>query len=130
VPYAPDARPLGDLFSDLSRDISTLLRQEMALVRVEMGAKISRAVRQVGLLAFGAVIALTGLFTLAASFVLLLIRGGMSPSAAALLVGFALIALGGILAKRAFDVLRRQDLTPVETIETLRETAAWKRQTS
>jgi hypothetical protein len=118
------------LFSDLSRDISTLLRQEMALARVEMGAKISRAVRQVGLLAFGAVIALTGLFTLAASLVLLLIRGGMSPSAAALLIGVALIALGGILAKRAVDVLRRQDLTPVETIETLRETAAWKRQTS
>ncbi len=130
MPYAPDARPLSDLFSDLSRDISTLLRQEMALARVEMGAKISRAVRQVGLLAFGAVIALTGLFTLAASLVLFLVRGGMSASGAALLVGFALIALGGILAKRAFDVLRRQDLTPVETIETLRETAAWKRQTS
>ena len=46
--YAPDARPLGDLFSDLMRDITILVRSEMALARAEMGAKMTRVRRHVG----------------------------------------------------------------------------------
>ena len=68
--YAPDARPLGDLFSDLMRDITTLVRSEMALARAEMGAKLSRVQRHVGGIVAGGVIALVGLFTLEAFLVL------------------------------------------------------------
>jgi hypothetical protein len=128
--YAPDARSLGDLFSDLTREITTLVRNELALARVEMSTKISRAARYAGTLAFGAVVALAGLFTLAASLVLVLVRAGMAPWLAALLVGLGLAAIGGVMAMRSLTALRQQDLTPTETIQTLKETTEWKRQTS
>ena len=128
--YAPDARSLGDLFSDLTREITTLVRNELALARVEMSAKISRAARHAGVLAVGAVIALAGVFTLAASLVLVLVRAGMPAWAAALLVGLGLAGIGAALAMRSLAALRAEDLAPTETIQTLKETTAWKGQTS
>lgn len=128
--YAPDARSLGDLFGDLSRDIGTLVRNELALARAEMSAKLSRAARHAGMLALGAVVALAGLFTLAASLVLVLVRAGMPAWAAALLVGLALAGGGALLASGALKALREEDLTPTETIKTLKETTAWKSQTN
>ena len=128
--YAPDARSLGDLFSDLTREIGTLVRNEVALARVEMSAKISRAARHAGMLALGAVVALAGLFTLAASLVLVLVRAGLAPWAAALIVGLGLAAVGAVLASRSLTALRQEDLTPTETIQTLKETSEWKRQTN
>jgi O-antigen ligase len=128
--YAPDARSLGDLFSDLTREIGTLVRTELALARAEMSAKISRVTRHVTTLALGAVVALAGLFTLAASLVLLLVRAGMPAWAAALLVGLALAGVGALLATGAIKALRAEDLTPTETIQTVKETTAWKSQTN
>jgi len=128
--YAPDARSLGDLFSDLTREITTLVRTELALARVEMSTKLSRAAGHAGRLAFGAVVALAGLFTLAASLVLVLVRAGMPAWGAALLVGLGLAAIGAVLAKRSLDALRQEDLTPTQTMDTLKETTAWKRQTN
>jgi hypothetical protein len=128
--YAPDARSLGDLFSDLTREITTLVRNEMALARVEMSTKLSRVSRHAGMLALGAVIALAGVFTLAASLVLVLVNAGMPAWGAALLVGLGLAAIGAMLAMRNLSALRQEDLTPTETIQTLKETTEWKRQTN
>lgn len=128
--YAPDARSLGDLFSDLTREVGTLVRNEIALARTEMSLKLSRAARHAGLIALGAVVALAGVFTLAASVVLVLIRAGMSAWAAALIVGLGLAGVGALVATRALAALREEDLKPTETIETLKETTAWKGQTN
>ena len=128
--YAPDARSLGDLFSDLTREISTLVRNEIALARVEMSTKLSRLARHVGTLALGGVIALAGVFTLAATLVLLLVQAGMPAWGAALLVGLALTGAGALLATRSLSALRQEDLKPTQTIETLKETTTWKGQTS
>ena len=128
--YAPDARSLGDLFSDLTREITTLVRNELALARVEMSAKLAHAGRHAGALALGAVVALAGVFTLAASLVLVLVRAGMPAWAAALLVGLGLAAVGAILATRSITALKQEDLAPTETIRTLKETTAWQRQTN
>ena len=128
--YAPDARSLGDLFADLSREIGTLVRNELALARTEMSAKLSRVGRHAGMLALGAVVALAGLFTLAAALVLILVQAGMPAWGAALLVGLGLAAVGALVATNALAALRNEDLTPTETIETLKETTAWKGQTN
>ena len=128
--YAPDARSLGDLFSDLTREIATLVRNELALARVEMSTKLARAARHAGTLALGAVVALAGVFTLAASLVLVLVNAGMPAWGAALLVGFGLAAIGAVLALQSLTALRQEDLTPKETIRTLKETTEWKGQTT
>ena len=128
--FAPDARSLGDLFSDLTRELGTLVRNEFALARAEMSAKLSRAGRHAGMLALGAVVALAGLFTLAASLVLILVEAGVPAWGAALLVGLGLAAVGALVASNALTALRTDDLKPTETIQTLRETTAWKGQTN
>lgn len=128
--YVPDARPLGDLFSDLMRDITTLVRSEMALARAEMGAKMSRVRRHISAIAAGAVLALVGLFTLAAFLVLILVRTGMPAWGSALIVGSALTAMGAMVAMRAITALRQESLAPTETIDSLKETTAWKSQTN
>jgi len=128
--YAPDARPLGELFSDLMREITTLVRSEMSLARAEMGAKMSRVQRHVGGIVAGGVIALVGLFTLAAFLVLVLVRAGMPAWASALVVGGAMTAIGSVAAMRALTALRQESLAPTETIESLKETTAWKSQTN
>jgi O-antigen ligase len=128
--YAPDSRSLAELFSELTRELTSLVRSEMALARAEMSDKISRAAGHLGTLALGAVLALAGVFTLAASLVLILVRWGVPAWGAALLVGLGLAAVGALLATRSLTALRREDLKPTQTIETLKETAAWKRQTN
>src|SRR5687768_15151825 len=125
--YAPDARPLGELFSDLTREISTLVRNEVQLARVEMSTKLSRLLGHVSALAIGAVLALAGVFTLAAFLVLVLVRAGLPAWGAALIVGVALAGIGAMMAMRSLSAMRAENLTPTETIETLKETTAWKR---
>lgn len=128
--YAPEARPLGDLLSDLTREITALIRNEMALARTEMSANLSRVLRHVGAIAAGGVVALGGVFTLAAFLVLVLNQAGMPAWGAALLVGIALAAVGAMVAIRAVTALRQENLMPTETIESLKETTAWKGQTN
>jgi hypothetical protein len=128
--YAPDARSLVDLFSDLTRESTTLMRNELALARAELSAKAARAARHAGTLALGAVMALAGIFTIAACLVLLLVNAGMPAWAAALIVGLGLAAVGGMLAMSSLGALRKENLAPTETIQTLKETTAWKGQTN
>ena len=74
--------------------------------------------------------ALAGLFTLAASLVLILVNAGMPAWGAALLVGLVLAGIGAMLASSGLNALRREDLAPTETIQTIKETTAWKGQTN
>jgi hypothetical protein len=125
-----DARPLSDLFADLTREMTALVRSEMALARAELGGKLSRVVRHVGVVAAGGVLALAGVFTLAACLVLVMIEAGMPAWGAALLVGLGLAFVGALVALRALAALRRESLAPTETMETLKEATAWKSQTN
>jgi len=126
----PEARSLGDLFSDLTREITTLVRNEMALARVEMGTKVSRAAAHLGTVAVGGAVALGGMLTLIAAIVLLLVRVGMPAWGAALLVGLGLAGIGALMATRGLSALRAEDLAPTETIRTIKETTAWKGHTA
>ena len=126
--YAPDARPLGELFSDLTREIASLVRNEIALARVEMGAKLSGAARHAASVALGGVVALAGFLTVTAAVVLMLVRAGLPAWAAALLVGLALAAVGGMMATKGITALREQDFAPTETIRTIKETTEWNGQ--
>jgi hypothetical protein len=60
----------------------------------------------------------------------MLVQAGMSAWAAALIVGLGLAGTGATLAMQSLTALRQEDLTPKETIRTLKETTVWRRQTS
>jgi xanthosine utilization system XapX-like protein len=120
-----DSRSLGDLFSDLSREIATIVRKEIELARTELSGKMSRIGAHAGVIAAGGVLALGGFLTLLAGIVLVLVRLGMPAWGASLLVGFIVALVGGMMAQAALKQLRSVDLTPHRTIRTMKENVQW-----
>jgi hypothetical protein len=120
-----DNRSLGELFSELSRETVTLVRQEVALARSELTRNLARFGRHAALIAGGGAIAYAGLLAIVAAFVLGLVRMGLPAWAAALVGGVAVLATGYVLIQRGLEALRRDQLTPAQTVETMKENAAW-----
>lgn len=125
APPARDERSLGELLAELSREISTLVRQEAALARTELAQKASRLGRDVGMLAVGGAVAYAGLLAIVAAVIILITQAGLPWWASALLVGVVVAALGGLLVWNGLNAMKREDLAPRETIETLKEDAQW-----
>jgi hypothetical protein len=119
-----DDRSLGELFSELAQETSTLVRQEVNLAKTEMGDKASRAGRHVGVLAAGGALAYAGLLAILAG-VIALLNDVMPLWVAALLVGIVVAIVGYIMVRRGLDALKRDDFAPRETIETLKEDQQW-----
>ena len=119
-----DNRSLGELFSELAQETSTLVRQEVNLAKTEMSDKASRAGKHVGVLAAGGAVAYAGLLAVLAGIIALL-NNVMPLWASALLVGVVVAVVGYLLVRRGLDALKREDFTPRETIETLKEDQQW-----
>jgi len=120
-------KPLGELFSDLAREVAALVQGEIALARVELTEKASRVGKDVGFLAAGALVAYAGFLVLLGGIVLtlaLLIPLWIS----ALAVGVVVLATGGVLVQRALGDLRRAELAPRRTMETLRDDVEWAKE--
>jgi hypothetical protein len=65
-------RSIAELFSELSRETTVLLRQEVQLAKAEMTRKASRVGKNVGFLVIGGVVAFTGVLALVAAGIILL----------------------------------------------------------
>jgi hypothetical protein len=122
-----DNRPLGDLFSDLASDMSNLVRQEVALAKLEISQKAKHVGRNVGYLVVGGAVAYAGLLAVIAAIIMLLDRV-MPAWGAALLVGVLVAGIAWLLIGKAMAALQQADLTPRETVETLKEDATWMKQ--
>jgi hypothetical protein len=120
-------RSLGELFGDLSREMSTLVRQEVSLASTELSQKASAAGKDVGFLAAGGAVAYAGLLVLLAAITLILDQV-MPLWLAALLVGAVVIGIGYYLVRQGLDRLKRLDLTPRRTLETLKDDGAWAKE--
>ena len=120
-------KPLGDLFGDLATEMSNLVRQEVALARVEISQKAKYAGRNIGYLIVGGAVAYAALLAVLAAVIMLLDRV-MPAWGAALLVGVVVAAVGWLLIGKAMSALQQMDVTPRETVETLKEDAAWVKQ--
>jgi hypothetical protein len=123
-----DDRSLGQLFGDLSRQLSTLVRQEIDLARTETTQRITAVTRDVALIGAGAALGYAGLLFLLAALVALFIQAGLDAWLAALLVGAATLAVGGALAWRGREGLRTTSVVPERTIETLKDDAEWAKE--
>jgi hypothetical protein len=119
-----DDRSLGELFSELAQETSTLVRQEVNLAKTEMSDKASRAGKQVGVLAAGGALAYAGFLAILAGIIALL-NDVMPLWLSALLVGLVVAVVGYVLVRRGLEALKREDFTPRETIETLKEDQQW-----
>jgi Putative Actinobacterial Holin-X, holin superfamily III len=123
-----DERSLGDLFSDLSRETTTLVRQEVQLAKAELTESATEAARGIGMLVAGGAVAYAGLLFLLLAIVFGLIEVGWDAWVSALVVGLVVVAVGAVLVLRARESLKPANLAPQKTVETLKEDAAWAKE--
>jgi Putative Actinobacterial Holin-X, holin superfamily III len=115
-------RSIGELFGQLTQDLSLLVRQETQLAKTEIQEKISRASRDLVALAAGGIVALIGGFALAAAIILLLVDPvGLEPWLAALLVGVLLAGGGYAMLQKGLRDLKTVDPAPRRTVESVKE---------
>jgi hypothetical protein len=123
-----DERSLGDLFGDLARDMGTLVSQEMTLARTELTDKASRVGKDVAVLAAGGLVAYAGLLAIIAAAIVLLADLGVPLWVSALIVGVVVAVVGYLLVQRGISALKRQDLTPHQTIQSIKEDTQWAKE--
>jgi hypothetical protein len=122
MPQLSQDRSIGELFGQLTQDVSLLVRQETQLAKTEIQEKISRASRDLVSLATGGIVALIGGFALTAAIILLLVDPiGLEPWLAAFLVGGALALGGYVLLKGGLRDLKGLDPAPRRTVESIKE---------
>ena len=118
---------LGQLFSQLSHDVSYLFQQEVQLAKVEMTEKASQAGKQAGFIAAGGFIAYAGFLALLAALILGLAEL-MAGWLAALIVGVVVLAVGYFLIQKGINDLKNLNPAPERTIKTLKEDGQWLKQ--
>lgn len=114
---------LGDLVAAATQNLSTLMKQEVALAKLEIKREVTAAGKGAGLLGgAGAVGALGGIFV---SIALAYLLNEVLPTFVAfLVVGLVYLLLAGVLA-----LIGKKSLTkvgpPEKTIETMKDDVAW-----
>lgn len=129
-----EERSLGDLFSELAGETSNLVRQEVALAQVEITQKATVVGKNVGFLVAGGAVGYTALLVVLAAIVIGLtqlisyLSGWQlitSAWIAAAIVGLAVGTVAYVLVTGALEKLKNMELTPRQTVETLKEDAQW-----
>ena len=127
MPPPRSARSMAGLFGDLAREASRLFRQEIALGRAELEAKLSQ-------LGTGAVEMVAGGLVIYAGFLALLVAAGLGlalvlqPWLVALAVGAVTVIVGALIAIRGKRAISSRTLVPERTLRSLRKDAAWARE--
>jgi uncharacterized membrane protein YqjE len=118
-------QPMGELFKQLSEDLSALVRQELALARVEMAEKGRRAGVGLGMFGGAGVVALLALGALTACLIAAL-AAGMEVWLAALIVALVYGAGAALLALNGKDrVSEATPPVPEQTVQTVKEDVQW-----
>lgn len=118
-------RSLGELFQELTQDTSALIRQEMALARTEMSERISAFARDASLIGVGGALLHVALLAVTAALIMGLVQLGLQGWLSAIIVATVFGVAGGVLIASGRAAMKRRTLTPVETVDSLKETAQW-----
>jgi len=117
-----EERSLGDLFGQLSQDLSLLFRQEIQLARAELSEKISRLTTNMVAVLTGGFVAYVGALAIVAALILFLHQVvGISPWVSALIVGAVFGLAGYAMLNKGLKELKRVDLAPRRTVENIKE---------
>jgi uncharacterized membrane protein YqjE len=118
-------QPMGELFKQLSDDLSTLVRQELKLAQVEMTEKGKKAGIGVGMFGGAGIVGLLALGAFTACLIAAL-STGMEVWIAALIVTVLYAVAAGILVLNGKNrVTEATPPVPEQTIETVKEDAQW-----
>jgi drug/metabolite transporter (DMT)-like permease len=124
-------RGIGALLGDLVNGGTTLVRHEIRMARLEL-AEVGRSVGTgTGFVAIGGVLALLGALSLLTGVVLLIGDQWLPRDlywVAALIFVLITGAIAWVLAMRGLRHLEPGQLTPDQTVETLKEDKEWLKQ--
>lgn len=118
LPLSSHEAPLKDVLVDLWHNLETLVRQELALARMELDAKAHKLGRELTASAVGGGLVLVGVMALTAA-VILILHLVMAAWLAALLTGAVATAAGVVLLKRKPPSLAA--LEPERTIQNVKK---------
>lgn len=122
-----DEPTLGDLFSSLTEDMSTLIRKEVDLARTETMEKVSSATRSVVSMVAGGMIAYAGLIGVMIAVIVGLSRL-MPLWLSALIVGIVVIVIGAIMIMSGRNSLQKMTVVPEQTVESIKENTEWAKE--
>ena len=118
-------RSIGELFSKLSNETSTLIRQEMALARAEMTEKGKEAGKGAGLFGGAGAVGLLGAGAITAGIILLLDLA-IAAWLAAIIVGLIYAGVAAFLGLKGRDQIQSATPpVPEQTVETVKEDVEW-----
>jgi hypothetical protein len=124
-----DDRSLGELFAELSRETSELVKKEMELAKTEMTAKARAAGIQAGVVTAGGALVHAGLLVLLGAIVMALAALGLAAWLSALIVAVAVMGIGYMLVNKGLAKMRTTSIAPTQTMESLKENATWTSRT-
>ncbi|CAN5719542.1 phage holin family protein [soil metagenome] len=119
-------RSVGELIGELSSDLSTLMRQEVALAKAELTQEASKAGQAAGMLA-GAGVAAHLAIIFASLTAMWALGNVMNLAWAALIVTVVWAVVAGALGVAGRGRFKQVSLKPEQTIDTLKEDAQWAR---
>jgi len=118
-----EAKGIGELIGEIADDLSTLVRQEIALAKAELKQEAGKAGGAAGMFGGAGVAGL--LVAVFASLTLMFALDAVLPIGwAAFLVTVLWAVVGAVLYARGRDSLRSVK-APTQTIESLKEDARW-----
>jgi hypothetical protein len=127
----PDApreadRPIGELLRELGDEISTLVRQEIALAKVEITEKTKPAVASAGMFGGTALLGLGAFGALTAFLIAGITALGLQVWLSALIVTIVYGAAAYVLAQTGKKKLHEAaPLIPEQTAQTVKEDIEW-----
>jgi hypothetical protein len=120
-------RSLGELFGELSQEFSQLVRQEVNLAKAEVTQKATEAGKDVGFMAAGGAVAYIGVMAVVAGIIIAL--GHAIPLwLSAIIVGLVVAGAGYLFVQRGMSALKKANMVPQQTIESVKEDASWIRE--
>jgi hypothetical protein len=129
MPGVREERSIGELFGELTQDMTLLVRQEIQLARAELEQKTSHIGRNLGTVGTGGFTAYVGALALVAALILFLADVvGMTAWVSSLIVGGVLAITGYLILQRGLRSLKQTDLTPRRTVETLKDDVQWAKE--
>jgi hypothetical protein len=118
---------LGELFSELSQEASTLIQQEVQLAKIEVTRTATQAGKGVGIVAAGGVVAHAGFLALVAAAIFG-VAEFLPLWLSALIVGVIVVGVGYLILQKGLNSLKEIDPAPRRTIESLMEDKEWLKQ--
>jgi uncharacterized membrane protein YqjE len=130
-PKAPD-RSLGELLGEMTSSLSTLIRKEIDLARVELKDEVRQAGKAGGMLGGAALVGYLGALLLSLALALGLSDAfDADPWVGLLVVGVIFVGVAAVLGVQGRNKLQQIDAVPQQTVQTLKEDVQWvKQQTS